>query len=169
MTSKNMTKSSTRTIWMRNFSSRFLTASTSAWTQAKLPMIRRSRKNQSSTPVAFGTWSVPARSASTCDRVGISVNVKIVASSAHQKISITNASHGMPGRKYWSDIRPVTAIGRVTSWRAAPKRSVTEVAQRGEPADHHRADPDQTDPEHPDRTGRVPPRHQEGRDEVDPP
>ncbi|PYM65275.1 MAG: hypothetical protein DME11_10815 [Candidatus Rokuibacteriota bacterium] len=31
----------------------------------------------------------------------------------------------MPGRKYWSDIRPVTAIGRVTSWRAAPKRSVT--------------------------------------------
>src|SRR2546422_8600426 len=83
-----------------------------AWTQAKLPMIRKSRKSQSSTPVAFGTWSLPARSASTCDRVGISVNVKIVASSAHQKRSITKASQGTPGRKYWSVIRPVITIGR---------------------------------------------------------
>ena len=82
-----------------NLTSRFLTASTSAWTHAKLPMIRKSRKSQSSTPVAFGTWSLPARSASTCDRVGISVNVKIVASSAHQKRSITKASQGTPGRK----------------------------------------------------------------------
>ena len=31
----------------------------------------------------------------------------------------------MPGRKYWSDIRPVIAIGRVTSWRAASKTSFT--------------------------------------------
>src|SRR2546427_547766 len=64
-----MTKSSTRTIWTMNLTSRFLTASTSAWTQAKLPMIRKSRKSQRSTPVASGTWSLPARSARSPTRL----------------------------------------------------------------------------------------------------
>ena len=43
-----------------------------------------------------------------------------------------------------------------------------EVGQRGQPADHHGPEPDDTDPVHPGRAGRIPPRQQNRRDEFDP-
>ena len=69
-TSKNITNSSTMTIWIINLKSRPLMASISAWTQAKLPIMRRSRK-RNRTGWRNGTvWSEPTRSASTSDIVG---------------------------------------------------------------------------------------------------
>ena len=73
-----------------------LMASVMTWTQAKLPATSMKRKIQSIGCMTRGLTSVPVRLSKTSLSVGVNVNVKIVASTADQRMRIRNATHGMP-------------------------------------------------------------------------
>src|SRR5213594_4347159 len=109
---------------------------------AKLPAMMIVRKTHSSTTSAIGLTLKPVRSESSSLIVGRSVNVKIVASTAHQTISRTRAPRERAGREvasstphcYEQDRRSQTTAdigGYQCSIEAAKfkRRTVGEVAE----------------------------------------
>src|SRR5690348_16170216 len=99
MTSKNITAASTTSICAMVPGFLALTASVTTWTQAKLPVTRRNWNIQSNGAMTTGLGSKPVMLPNTSTSVGCSVNVKIVASIAHQMVSTMKATHGTPGWK----------------------------------------------------------------------
>jgi hypothetical protein len=91
----------------------------------------------------IGFGSNPVRSASSSFMVGRSVNVKIVASSADQRIRSRKANHGTPGWKYRREVQSRIAKGELS----APlipfqmSRAVARIRLPIQPSDTNRKRP----------------------------